>query len=136
MGYAPRTRLVLWGEDAQIRIGNRCHLNGVSICARKSVSIGDDCIFAGGVQIIDSNSHKICASPRTYVKDAPVPVTIGNNVWVGLNAIILKGSQIGDNCVIGAGSVVKGIFPPNSVVSGNPAKVVKTFEISTVDKKS
>lgn len=61
--------------------------------------------------------------------DRPRKITIGRNVWVGLNAIILKGTEIGDNSVVGAGAVVRGKFPANCVIAGNPAKVVKTFEI-------
>lgn len=51
-----------------------------------------------------------------------LPVYIGNNVFIGMGATILMGADIGDNCIIGAGSVVKGTIPPNSVVAGNPAE--------------
>lgn len=50
-------------------------------------------------------------------------------MWIGLNALILKGTIIGDNCVVGAGAVVKGKFPANCVIAGNPAKIVKRFEL-------
>ena len=53
-----------------------------------------------------------------------LPVYIGNNVFIGMGATILMGADIGDNCIIGAGSVVKGTIPPNSVVAGNPARVI------------
>lgn len=104
-------------------------MNGVNICSRKLIKIGDDCLFAAGVQILDSNGHNVKSSSRAFETDTPIPIIIGNNVWVGLNAIILKGTTIGDNCVISAGSVVKGDFPPNSIISGNPAKIVKSFDL-------
>jgi acetyltransferase-like isoleucine patch superfamily enzyme len=56
------------------------------------------------------------------------PVYIGKNVFVGLNVIILKGAEIGDNSIIAAGSVVKGKIPANSLAAGVPAKVHRTFE--------
>ena len=54
---------------------------------------------------------------------------LGENVWVGLNAIILKDTVIGNNSVIAAGSVVKGKFPDNALIQGNPAKVIKILDI-------
>lgn len=56
------------------------------------------------------------------------PVTIGDNVFIGAGAIVLPGSNIGNNCIIGAGCVVKGMIPDNSVVIGNPCKIIKTIQ--------
>lgn len=56
------------------------------------------------------------------------PIEIGNNVFIGMNSILLPGTRIGDNVIIGAGSVVRGTIPGNVVVSGNPAKVVSDIE--------
>lgn len=53
---------------------------------------------------------------------------IGDNVFIGINSIILMGTKIGDNCIVGAGSVCSGEYPPNSVIAGNPAKVIITLE--------
>ena len=57
--------------------------------------------------------------------DFPKPITIGNNVWIGANVIVLKGTVLGDNTVVGTGSVVKGEYPSNCVIVGNPAKIIK-----------
>ncbi|MFO8002072.1 MAG: hypothetical protein R6U46_12565 [Marinilabilia sp.] len=54
---------------------------------------------------------------------------VGNNVCIGINVILLPNTEIGDNCIIGAGSVVKGKIPPDSVVFGNPAKVIMPLEM-------
>lgn len=65
---------------------------------------------------------------RTVGRDTPQEIVIGENVWIGLNATILKGTTIGNNSVIAAGTVVKGHIPENVVVQGNPAEVIKEIE--------
>lgn len=79
--------------------------------------------------MIDGNGHETYSLNRTIGRDMPKPIVIGNNVWIGVNAIILKGSMIGENSIVGAGSVVNGLFPANSLIIGNPAKLVKILEI-------
>lgn len=74
-------------------------------------NIAKNCVIAAGVNIIDSNGHEVASYERTKGRDIANPIKIGNNVWISANAIILKGTIIGDNCVVGAGSVVKGKFP-------------------------
>lgn len=124
------TRLLCEGKNSKIIIGNRCRLNGVSIHAESEIVIGNNCVMASGISIMDSNGHVVCSMDRTTGRDMPKPIRIGNNVWIGLNAIILKGTVIGDNCVISAGSIVKGVFPENSVIAGNPAVVVKSIKLT------
>lgn len=123
------TRLLVDGQNSIITIGDNCRINGASIHASSSIEIGNNCVIASGVSIIDSNGHEVYSKDRTVGRDNPQPVNIGNNVWVGLNAVILKGSSIGDNCVVSVGSVVKGSFPRNSLIAGNPAVIVKHLEI-------
>ncbi len=77
---------------------------------------------------MDYNAHKTYLAPRGVKPDYPNPVNIGNNVWIGINAIILKGTSIGDHSVVGAGAVVKGAFPPYSLIIGNPAQLAKTLD--------
>ena len=96
---------------------------------KKRIRIGDNCVIAAGVNIIDSNGHVVNSSNRTIGRDNPVEITIGNNVWIGMNCTILKGSVIGDNCVIAAGSVVKGSFPENCIIQGNPAEKINDIEL-------
>lgn len=97
-------------------IGNNCRINGAYINAKQFITIGNNCVIASGVSIMDSNGHIVNSLDRTKEHDNPKGITIGNNVWIGMNAIILKGSSIGDNSIIGAGCVVSGTVPPNSIV--------------------
>ncbi len=124
------TTLLIDIANAQITIGNNCRLNGVYVHAQKGVTIGMNTVIAAGVNIIDSNGHIANSENRTVGRDTPKEIFIGNNVWVGLNAIILKGTTIGDNCIVSAGSVVKGVFEQNTIITGNPAKIVGKININ------
>ena len=115
--------------DATIKIGDNCRINGAYIHAQKEIFIGNNCVIASGVNIIDSNGHELISKDRTIGRDKPKSIEIGNNVWIGLNVTILKGTSIGNNCVIAAGSVVKGEFPDNVLIQGNPAVIVSKLEI-------
>lgn len=123
------TTLLTDKQDAEIMIGNNCRINGAYIHAQNKITIGDNCVIASGVNIIDSNGHQLISKNRTIDRDEPKPIAIGNNVWIGMNVIILKGTIIGNNCVVAAGSVVKGNFSDNSIIQGNPAKVVSVLPI-------
>lgn len=111
------TTLLTDGENSKIIIGDNCRINGAYIHAKKSISIGDNCVIASGVNIIDSNGHEVKSNNRTVGRDEPSEIVIGNNVWIGLNAIILKDTQIGDNSIVAAGTVVKGYYGANSIIS-------------------
>ena len=117
------------GVGSNIYIGNNTRINGAYIHSSESINIGDNCVIASGVNILDSNGHITYSLDRTVGRDTPKPIIIGNNVWIGINSIILKGTTIGNNSIISAGSVVKGVFPENSIISGNPAVLVKKMSI-------
>ena len=93
------------------------------------ISIGDFCKITQNVAIL-AHDYSVSVPRRVYGEfvGGGLPVTIGNNEFIGENSIILMGTNIGDNCIIGAHSVVKGLFPANSVIAGNPAKVICTLE--------
>ena len=82
------------------------------------------------MNIIDSNGHIVESLDRTVGRDIPKPIIIGNNVWIGLNSIILKGTIIGDNSIVAAASVVSGEFGANTIIMGNPAKEVRSININ------
>lgn len=103
--------------------------NCVVACA-KQITIGNGATIARNVCIYDSDHHILYGENGTPV-NPPAPVVIGDHVWIGIGAIILKGVTIGDGAVIAAGAVVTRDVPPRSVAAGNPAKVIK----KTVDWK-
>jgi len=123
------TTILIDKKNAICKIGNNCRINGAYIHAQKKIIIGENSVVASGVNIIDSNGHEVLSKNRTTGRDNPEKIIIGKNVWIGLNAIILKGTTIGDNSIVAAGSVVKGNIPENVVVQGNIAKVVKKIDI-------
>ena len=119
-----------WQTDklnGSISLGNYILISpGTSIRSAESIDIGDSTMIASDVVITDSDWHGIY--DRTDYVATPKPVKIHKNVWIGERSIILKGTQIGENSIIGAGSVVHGDIPPNSVNAGNPAKEVKKLD--------
>jgi acetyltransferase-like isoleucine patch superfamily enzyme len=126
-----RTRFRTFTPTSAILIGDHTGLNGTSITSRsREISIGAYAMIAPNVIITDSDFH-IPWPPegrRQYPGDEQdAKVTIGEHCWIGMNSIILKGADIGDNSVIAAGSVVVGSIPPNCLAGGVPARVIKTY---------
>lgn len=111
----------------EIEIGDGTGMTSVIVSSSRKVSIGRYCKIGGGTKIIDHNYHAMDAEARrNRCGDAkPREIAIGDDVFIGTNAIILKGTKIGDRAVIAAGSVVFGLdIPPDSLVRGNPAVIV------------
>jgi len=93
---------------------------GCYIQGGNGVYIGDDTIFAPGVKIISANHDP---KDKMVWSDSP-PIRIGLRCWIGTNAIILPGVELGDECIVGAGSTVTNSFPSKSIIVGNPGKVI------------
>ncbi len=128
VGLYSRTIILTRIPGASIEIGDRVGISGATIYARSSISIGDDTNIGGNVKILDNDFHPIDPEARRLDDKEQIgtaPIQIGKNCFIGCNVIILKGSKIGDNCVIGAGAVVSGSFEDNCVIAGNPAKVIR-----------
>jgi len=123
------TTILIDKANAIVEIGEKTRLNGAYVHAQKEIRIGKNCVIASGVNILDANGHELISGDRTWGRDTPEPIIIGDNVWIGLNSVILKGTIIGNNSVVGANSVVKGEFSKNSLIIGNPGKVVKILDI-------
>ncbi len=115
-------RLECW-RDAVIRIGNGTYLNrNAEIVAARAVTIGRDCKIARDVIIMDTDQHDVPGA-GLLIK----PIEIGDRVWIGSRAIILKGVTVGQDAVVAAGSVVTKDVPPRSIVAGVPARVVRRY---------
>lgn len=108
-----------------IKIGKKFYANyNLTILDTGPITIGDH-VFIGPNCNIFAATHPLDIERRNQDLEAALPVTIGNNVWLGGNVTILPGITIGDNVTVGAGSVVTKDIPNNVVVAGNPAKIIK-----------
>jgi maltose O-acetyltransferase len=99
--------------------------NNVSIVANEQITLGNACRIGDLVAIYDCDFHEVNPATRHASPGATKPVHIGNNVWLGSRVIVLKGVVIGDNSVVGAGSVVTKSIPANCLAAGVPAKVIR-----------
>lgn len=108
-------------KDAKLSMG-RTHINHeASIVIGGDAVIGDDILISRAVKIFDSDFHKVIDDDGNQT-NLPKPMRIGNHVWIGLGAIILRGSQIGDGAVVSAGSIVMGKIKEGTNAIGNPAR--------------
>ena len=129
---APDKRIDLstWETDkinGELQLGKYILISpGTSIRSAKKIVIGDSTMIASDVTITDSDWHDIY--DRTDYVASPKEVIIQENVWIGEKSLILKGSKIGKNSIIGAGSVVSGEVPANVIFAGNPAKQIKKLD--------
>lgn len=118
--------LLIVVRGGRLRIGARVEIGqGSVIVVREGVTIGDDCLIAEYVTIRDQD-HRF--GPGLVTASAgfeTAPVVIGNNVWIGAKASVLRGVTIGDGAVIGAHAVVTTDIPAGAVAVGVPAKVVR-----------
>ena len=107
-------------------VGHACGFN-----VGGAITIGTNCLLATGVLIYDQDGHPLDAARRRAGEPSPpesvVAVTLGDDVWVGSGAVILKGVTVGDRSVVAARSVVTKDVPPDTVVAGNPARIVLTL---------
>lgn len=114
------------GPGAELHLGDGFRLSPIStIVCLKKISFGNNVRISWETFIIDGDFHKI-KNLEGEVLNHPKEITIGNNVWIGMKATIMKGTTIGDNVVIGAGSFVnKKIDGSFQIIAGHPARVVK-----------
>jgi acetyltransferase-like isoleucine patch superfamily enzyme len=112
-------------ENSKIIVGNNVSTNNnVFVCAANYIEIGPHTLIGEAVTIIDHEAHGIAPELRGQIGEIG-EVKIGKNVWVGNNVVILKNTIIGDNSIVAAGAVVSGHFPPNVIIGGVPAKVIR-----------
>ncbi|MEU9394528.1 sugar O-acetyltransferase [Streptomyces sp. NPDC048324] len=112
---------------SNISIGARTFVNyNLTALDVATIAIGEDCQIGPGVQLL-TPTHPLEPQPRRDKLEAALPITIGDNVWLGGGVIVCPGVSIGDNSVIGAGSVVTKDIPANVVAVGSPARPVRTL---------
>lgn len=92
------------------------------------IKIGNDVFITADVTFVTHDGGTLILRKEVNDLELTAPISIGNDVYIGIKSIILPGTKIGNRCIIGAGSVVKGEFPDNSVIAGVPAKVIKTVD--------
>jgi acetyltransferase-like isoleucine patch superfamily enzyme len=113
-------------ENGRIEIGDGVFINyGASISAHDRVAIGDGSQIGSYAILMDNDYHTV---GQLDAQPASVPIVLGRNVWLGVRVTILKGVTVGDNSVIGAGSVVTKDVPANCLVAGVPARLVRRFD--------
>lgn len=127
VGLYQRT-IIVARYGGKVTIGAETGISGSTIYAMDNISIGCRVNIGGNCKIIDNDFHPLSASKRFPQKPEDIkkrPIVIGDDCFIGANSILLKGTVLGKNCVVGAGSVVSGSWPDNSIIAGNPAKLIK-----------
>lgn len=118
---------IILNSGAELHLGTNTYLNGCNVNCSTKITIGSNCAIAGNVKIMDNDWHDIILE-NEEPKMSKGSIIIGNKVWIGENAIILKNVEIGDGSVIGAGAIVTHSIPAHAhcVAAGVPAKVIKS----------
>jgi acetyltransferase-like isoleucine patch superfamily enzyme len=127
--HEERNVLIAYDRDVTISIGSNVRLNGVGLMAKRGITIGDNCIL-GSTLLVDTDFHSV-RRDRATNPHAPVlsaPIVVGDNVWLAGQTVVLKGVTIGANSVIGFRAVVTRDVPPDVIVAGNPARVVRALD--------
>jgi acetyltransferase-like isoleucine patch superfamily enzyme len=149
--------VVFESRDGLVEIGDRAYIgHGTQIISRNRISIGSDVTMAWGVTLYDHNSHSFDWRQRSRVVDhfyrtygtprcfedldwtdvKSAPIFIGDRVWIGFEAVVLKGVTIGEGAVIGARSVVSRDVEPYTVVAGNPAVPIRRLDAAAPESSA
>ena len=119
-------------SGGKIEFGSHVCMSGCTLYSVDSITIGQYTDIGSGCKIFDTDFHPLSYSHRFPKEQKDKikhrPILIGNGCFIGANSIILKGTKLGDNVVVGAGSVVSGTFPDNVIIAGNPARIIKKNE--------
>ncbi|HQO10263.1 MAG TPA: acyltransferase [Clostridiales bacterium] len=116
-------------RNAEINISDNSGFSGTVIAAAGKITIGKNVLCGANTTITDFDWHGIMPDSRN-MPDDPKTVVIEDNVWLGLNSVVLKGVTIGENSVIGANSVVTKDIPANVVAVGNPCRIIRDLKIN------
>ena len=142
------TQIIFESQDGVVEIGDRAYIGGCKIICRNRVTIGSDVTMAWGITIYDHNSHSLdwrqrakvvehfyktygtarCFEELDWTGVTSSPIVIEDKVWIGFDAVLLKGVRVGEGAIIAACSVVTHDVEPYTIVAGNPAVVVKRID--------
>ena len=121
--------IIVAKNGGRIVINDGVCMSGCTIYSIESITIGRNTDIGSGCKIIDNDFHPLPYSERHPIERLDLlkkrPIVIGEGCFIGANSIILKGTTLGKNVVVGAGSVVCGSFPDNVIIAGNPARIIK-----------
>lgn len=129
-GILHRCVFVANEPGAALRIGDHAGMSGVILYCTVSITIGNHVNLGAGARIYDTDFHPIDAQARRNKEASAIakaPVTIEDDVWIGSNAIVLKGVRIGARSIVAAGAVVTKDIPPDTIVAGVPAQPIRTL---------
>ncbi len=121
--------LCTWLKGACLEIGENFAMTGGSICAQERITIGSRVAVGANCTIVDTDFHPLDPARRLINPNegSSAPVVLEDDVFIGMNCLILKGVTIGCGSVIGAGSIVTRSIPPGVIAAGNPAKVLRAL---------
>jgi carbonic anhydrase/acetyltransferase-like protein (isoleucine patch superfamily) len=128
IGACGASLTVLLGSRSQVRLGGGLSTTGtlyMTAFEGSAITIGEDCMVAGGVQIRADDSHPIFDVRSGRRVNRSRPVTVGDHVWLGEGAVLLQGSTVGSGSIVGTRAVVKGRFANNCALAGVPARVTR-----------
>jgi acetyltransferase-like isoleucine patch superfamily enzyme len=122
--------LATWKAGATLKIGDNFGMTGGTVCVAQKITIGSNVTVGANSTITDTDFHPLDPALRREHPAAGAcgPVTIEDGVFIGMNCTILKGVTIGQNSIIGAGSVVTGDIPPNVIAGGVPARPLRSLD--------
>lgn len=115
--FLGKPKYINYDVDFDLLAPNKIHIGENTVIAKQTIILVHDYSIECGLEIIEKSNSQYEVQ---FLKD----VIIGKNCFIGARSFILPGAKIGDNCIVGAGSVVSGKIPENSIVVGNPAKII------------
>ena len=117
------------GSQGTVSIGRHCLINGTGFATNSDITLGDFVFTSTEVFLIDRDAAIPPHDPHSEANpELSNAITIGDDCWVGMRTVILGGTTLGQGVTVGAGSVVRGDFPPYTIVAGNPARVVGSVD--------
>ena len=131
LGITHPVILCTWQAGAVIEAGTNFAMSGGTLCAASRITIGDNVAIGANTTVVDNDFHPLAAQGRrlTPQNGKTAPVTIEDDVFIGMSCLVLKGVRLGRGCVIGAGSVVASDVPAGVIAAGNPARPIKRLEL-------